>query len=174
MTAATGSAPFPIPFSRRTTLTYDATSGKIKSIVDSLRPDHQLHGRIPRATWSRSPAPSSASRAWSTTVQTGPSPGSIPSATGPAIPSTLTADSRQATTPLGQVTSLTYNTNQTLVTNPRGYVTTLNFTSNGSLSSAIDGTGNLTSYSWDAANRLTAIVDGLGNATSFAYTTWAT
>ena len=64
-----------------------------------------------------------------------------------------------AQAPLGQVTSFVYNSNQTVVTNPRGYVTTLNFNSMGSLSSAIDGAGNLTSYAWDTNNRLTGIVD---------------
>ena len=39
---------------------------------------------------------------------------------------------------LGQITTLTYLTNQTLVTNLGGYVTTLNFTTGDALSSAID------------------------------------
>ena len=73
--------------------------------------------------------------------------------------------------PLGQITTFTYNSNQTLVTNPLGFVTTLNFTSAGNLSSAIDGAGNRTSYSWDANSRLLGITDGLGNTTSFTYTT---
>ena len=161
------------PFSRRTTFTYNATSGKISSILDS-------YGRYTTFTVNSSgnlvqiTSPelcitslvydgSNRPIAWINPLgdRTSYSFGSMNRIT-------------TATTPLGQVTSLTYNTNQTLVTNPRGYVTTLNFTSNGSLGSAIDGTGDLTSYAWDATNRLTAITDGLGNTTTFAYVTNAT
>ena len=44
----------------------------------------------------------------------------------------------------------------------------------GNFASAIDGVGNLTTYSWDSLNNLTAIVDGLGNTTTFGYVTSAT
>ena len=46
-----------------------------------LRPDHRLHGQQLGQPRVQSPAPSSASSAWSTTARTGRSPGSTPWAT---------------------------------------------------------------------------------------------
>ena len=79
-------------------------------------------------------------------------------------------------TPLGQITTLAYGTNQTVVTNPLGIPTTLNFTSGGAaIASAIDGAGNLTTYTWGSNNNnSTSITNGLGQTTSFAYVTNAT
>ncbi len=74
--------------------------------------------------------------------------------------------------PSGLRHTITYiGSNQTMVTNPRGFVTTLNYNSGGALNSAIDGAGNLTSYSWDSLNCLTGIIDALRFTTSFTYTT---
>ena len=158
------------PFLRLNTFTYNATSGKINGIQDSF-------GRITTFLVNSS----------SNLVQVTTPELCITSLVydasnrlvgwvnpiGGRTSYTYDSSSRvtSVTTPLGRVTSLSYGTNQTVVTNPLGHVTTLNFTSLGSLASAIDGAGVLTSYSWDANNSLTAIVDGLGNATTFGYVT---
>ncbi len=55
------------------------------------------------------------------------------------------------------------------VTNPLGNVATLGFDTNGTLLGATDAVGNITSYSWDGTGHLLAIGDGLGNTTTFSY-----
>jgi len=134
------------PFARRTTFSYDATSGKITSILDPFgrRTTFTVNssGNLVQIT--------SPELCFTSLVYDGSNrPIAWINPLGDRTSYSFDSNNRVTTaaTPLGQVTSLTYNTNQTLVTNPRGYVTTLNFTSNGSLGSAIDGTGDLTSYS---------------------------
>ena len=59
------------------------------------------------------------------------------------------------------------------MTNPRGFISTLNFTAAGALSSATDGAGIVTSYSWDANTRLLSIGDESRSAyLVFLYEPW--
>jgi len=158
------------PISRLTTLSYDGTSGKITRIQDPF-------GRITTlsvtASGNLAQITSPELCIFSLACDSSNRPTAWINPLGDRTSYSFDGSNRvtSATSPLRQVTSLTYNTNQTLVTNPRGYVTTLNFNSGGTLASAIDATGILTTYSWDNSNRLTAIVDGLGNPTSLAYGT---
>ena len=161
------------PIGRPTTLAYNATSGKITSIQDS-------YGRLTSITVN-----SSGNLVQVTTpelcvfsfVYDGSN--RLISTVNPLGDRTSYAFDGSnrvtaVTSPLGQVVTLAYSTNRTVVTNPLGFVTTLNFTANGSIASATDGAGNLTSYSWDSLNNLTAIIDGLGHITTFGYATNAT
>ena len=90
--------------------------------------------------------------------------------------------------PMNEVTSIAYDnlggafrprtpspTNLAVITNPRGYVATLGFTSSANLITAINGAGDLTTYTWDTAGtHLLSIGDGNGNLTSFTYATLST
>jgi YD repeat-containing protein len=54
-------------------------------------------------------------------------------------------------------------------TSPLGQMTTLSFSASGALTGAIDPLGNTTTYNWDSSDHLLSIGDGLGNVTSFSY-----
>ena len=157
-------------FTRRTTLLYNSTGGKVSAIQDPF-------GRI--TTYSVNSGGNlvqvtSPELCISSLVYDGSNrPIAWINPLGDRTSYSFDSSNRvtQVQSPLGQLTTFAYNSNQTLVTNPLGFVTTLNFTSAGTLSSAIDGVGNRTSYSWDANSRLLGITDGLNNTTSFTYTT---
>ncbi len=169
---------------RRTTLTYDATSGKITSILDPF-------GRATTITVNGS--------------------GDLVQVLSPELCVTsMVYDSGHRMTawinPLGDRTSFAYGTSQLVLTSPLGAMTTLvsspvsggafrprtpgstftnvtsasgsvatlSFDVNGNLVGATDAVGNVTSYSWDVTGHLLSIGDGVGNVTSFGYVANAT
>src|SRR5439155_11840166 len=73
----------------------------------------------------------------------------------------------QVRLPLGQRTTFSYATNQTVITNPRGHRTTIGLAS-GQIQSVQDAAGNRTTYAFDSSG-LKSVVDGRGNRTTFLY-----
>ena len=129
------------PFGRVGSLTYDATSGKISSFQDPF-------GRI--TTYSVNSAGNlvqitSPELCIYSIVYDGLNrPIASINPLGDRTSYNFDSSSRviSVQSPLGQLTSLSYGTNQTLITNPLGYVTTLNFTSIGSIQSVSDPVGH--------------------------------
>ena len=138
------------PFLRATTFTYNATTGKIAGIQD---PFGRNTGLVVNSSGNLAQITSPELCIVSLVYDLSNRPICWINPLGDRTSYAYDGSNRvtAVTTPLGQVTTLTYNTNQTVITNPLGYLTTLNFTG-GALTSAIDGAGNLTSYSWDGNN----------------------
>ena len=169
------------PVGRATTLSYDATSGKIKSIQDSF-------GRLTSLTVNASgdlaqiisPELCIVSMVYDTSHRMKAWINPI----GDRTSFSYGTSQLVLTSPLGAVTTLasgplaggafrprTPGSSFTQVTNPLGNVATLGFDSNGNLVGATDALGNITTYNWDANSHLLSIGDGLGNVTNFAYVT---
>ena len=171
------------PLVRRTTFSYDPTSGNITSILDPFgwRTTLTVDGSNNLAqVISPELCITSLSYAGSHSLRTWTNPlGDV---------TTFVASGQQlaVTSPLGAVTTLINNQAggphpppgpgdiSTTCINPLGQITSLTCNAGGALINAINPIGIDLTYTWDSNLRLETIGDGLGNNTTFGYLTNAT